>query len=80
MADYEDQGLGGKLASFPERTRTFLQDVRTEMKHVSYPSVKEVRATTTVVLITTAIFGLFFYLTDWVISRGVDWIFHRFTS
>lgn len=71
--------LGGKLKAFPERTKSFLNDVRTEMKHVSYPSRKEVQATTIVVIITVALFGLFFYLVDLGIGRLIDTIFHRFT-
>jgi len=50
------------------------------MKHVSYPSKNEVQATTLVVIITVALFGLFFYLVDLIFSRGMDWIFHKFTS
>ena len=73
-----EQGLGGKLKAFPERTKSFMQDVRTEMKHVSYPSRKEVQGTTIVVLITVALFGVFFYIVDMVFSRAVDFIFHRF--
>ena len=73
-----EQSLGGKLKSFPERTKSFMQDVRTEMKHVSYPSRKEVQGTTIVVLITVALFGMFFYIVDLIFSRAVDFIFHRF--
>ena len=69
----------GKVKGFWERTTGFVKDVRTEMKHVSYPSLKEVQGTTVVVIITVAIFGLFFYLTDLVFARGMDWIFHRFS-
>jgi preprotein translocase subunit SecE len=75
-----DEGsIGGRIKSWPERFKSFLGDVRTEMKHVSRPSMKEVQGTTTVVIITVALFGLFFYVVDFIFSRGVDWIFHRFT-
>jgi len=37
-----------------------------------------VRGTTVVVIITVALFGLFFYVVDLIFSRGIDWIFHRF--
>ena len=75
-----ETSIGGRVRGFWERTVGFLRDVRTEMKHVSYPNAKEVRATTTVVVITVAIFGIFFYVVDLIFSRGMDWIFHRFTS
>jgi preprotein translocase subunit SecE len=49
----------------------FLTDVRTEMRKVVAPPFKEVKATTAVVVITVFIFGLFFFLTDWVFNIGV---------
>jgi preprotein translocase subunit SecE len=77
-AGYGNDSMGDKLKSFPERTRSFISDVRTEMKHVSYPSGKEVRATTIVVVITVALFGLFFWLVDLGLGRAIDSIFRYF--
>ena len=80
----ENEALGagssaiGSITGQFRRFSAFLKDVRTEMKHVSYPSYKEVRGTTVVVIITVALFGLFFYVVDLIFSRGIDWIFHRF--
>ena len=71
-------GIGGKLKSWPQRIRTFYNDVRTEMKKVTSPSFKEVRATTMVVIITLAIFGLYFWAIDTVISKGVNELFKYF--
>jgi preprotein translocase subunit SecE len=58
--------------SWLDRTKGFLGDVRAEMKKVNYPNVKEVRATTLVVIITVFIFGLYFYVIDSVIQFGLD--------
>jgi len=49
--------------------------VRTEMKKVTAPSLKEVQATTAVVIITVFLFGLYFFIIDNVIGKGVDYIF-----
>ena len=38
--------FGDRMKSWPERIKTFYNDVRTEMKKVPAPSFKEVRATT----------------------------------
>jgi preprotein translocase subunit SecE len=57
------------------RTKAFYNDVRTEMKKVTTPSLKEVQATTVVVIITVFIFGLYFWLVDFVIGRGIDFVF-----
>jgi preprotein translocase subunit SecE len=70
--------IGGKLKAWPLRVRAFYNDVRTEMKKVTSPSLKEVRATTLVVVITVAIFGLYFWLVDTLIGKGVNQVFKYF--
>ena len=73
----DENGVGGKIKAWPERTRSFYTDVRTEMKKVSTPSLKEVQATTAVVLITVALFGVYFWLVDlgrtWSVQRLMDY-------
>jgi preprotein translocase subunit SecE len=70
--------FGDRLKSWPERIRTFYNDVRTEMRKVTAPSWKDVRATTTVVVITVFLFGLYFAIIDYVIQGGVTYIFNYF--
>ena len=75
MAD--EEGLVGKLKSFPTRVSSFLSDVRNEMRKVTFPSRKEVQATTLVVIITVIIFGVYFFAIDYVIGNGVTWLLHH---
>ena len=42
-------------------SRTFLAQVRNEMERVTWPSWKEVQATTFVVILTSVIFGLYLW-------------------
>ena len=70
--------IGGKLKSWPLRVKAFYNDVRTEMKKVTSPSFKEVRATTLVVIVTVAIFGVYFWVIDTLISKGVNQVFKYF--
>ncbi|MGA9072224.1 MAG: preprotein translocase subunit SecE [Terracidiphilus sp.] len=49
----------------------FLDDVRSEMRKVVTPSWKEVKSTTTVVIIAVFIFGLFFFVVDTVFQNGL---------
>ena len=74
----DDDSLGGRIKSLPQRIRGFYTDVRTEMKKVTTPSRKEVQATTMVVIITVALFGLYFWLIDSAIGFGVNQLFKRF--
>ena len=64
--------IGDQIKSWPDRIKTFYNDVRTEMRKVTTPSVKEVRATTGVVIITVALFAIYFYGIDRVIGYVID--------
>jgi preprotein translocase SecE subunit len=68
----EQNSLGGKIKSWPERVKGFGTDVRAEMKKVTSPSFKEVRATTAVVLVTVLLFGIFFFVVDGVVGNAMD--------
>jgi preprotein translocase subunit SecE len=63
--------------SFLARTQRFLKDVRTEMRKVTTPSMKQVQATTMVVVVTVFLFALYFYGVDKIIGFFVDMIFRK---
>jgi preprotein translocase subunit SecE len=71
----EDQG--NRVTQFPARIKGFLTDVRNEMRKVTFPSRKEVQATTTVVIITVILFGIYFFVIDQVIAKGINWVLHH---
>jgi len=71
--------LGDRIKSWPERIKTFYNDVRTEMKKVTAPSFKEIQATTVVVIITVFLFGLYFGVVDWVLSNSLERFYKHFT-
>jgi preprotein translocase SecE subunit len=71
----EGNGVAGSLKDFSSRIRGFYVDVRSEMKKVTRPGWTEVRDTTAVVLVSVAIFGLFFYLVDLFFTHTVDTFF-----
>jgi preprotein translocase subunit SecE len=50
------------------------------MRKVTAPTWKEVRATTTVVVITVAIFAFYFWVIDFTIQRGVSALFNYFRA
>ena len=67
---------GGVMGVWNNATR-FLSDVRAEMRKVVAPTRKEVQATTSVVIITVFIFGLFFFVVDLVFSRALHELLTR---
>ncbi|MGB6386357.1 MAG: preprotein translocase subunit SecE [Terriglobales bacterium] len=75
----EQNALATTLRSWPERIRTFYRDVRTEMRKVTWPSLKEVQGTTTVVIITVFLFALYFWLVDLAIQNSLEKMLHYFS-
>ena len=72
--------FGDRIKAWPEQIRSFYNDVRTEMRKVTAPTWKEVRGTTTVVIITVFIFALYFGIIDYVIQHGVTALFKAFRA
>jgi preprotein translocase subunit SecE len=75
----EQNAIATTLRYWPERIRAFYRDVRTEMKKVTSPSLKEVQGTTTVVIITVFLFALYFFLVDLAISNSLERMLHYFS-
>jgi len=57
------------------RSRRFLSEVRNEMGRVTWPSRKEVYATTIVVILTSIVFGVYLYGIDLMLNALMAWIF-----
>jgi preprotein translocase subunit SecE len=68
------EAAGGRI----ERSRLFLSEVRNELKRVTWPSRKEVYATTVVVILTSLFFGLYLFLLDFGVNSLIQLIFRRF--
>jgi preprotein translocase subunit SecE len=70
--------LSKKITGTVQDTREFLHDVRVEMKQVTWPSRDDVVSTTGVVIATVFFFGVFLSVVDWLVQRGVTYIFKVF--
>ena len=57
--------------SWPGRMKGFLGDVRAEARRVSWPSFKQIQATTIVVILTVFFFGVYFGILDWLFNNLV---------
>ena len=67
----------GPLGWF-QRSGEFLREVRNEMKRVTWPSQREVYATTVVVILTSVFFGLYLFGVDLLLNNAVQWVIARF--
>jgi preprotein translocase subunit SecE len=83
MAEHEE-GLSGRakesVTGWWGRSRRFLAEVRNETARVTWPSRKEVYATTIVVILTSIFFGVYLYGIDLAFSAIVGWIFGIFSA
>ena len=72
--DNVKDAAGGRV----ERARLFLSEVRNELKRVTWPSQKEVYATTVVVIATSVFFGLYLFALDSALLALFQWIQRKF--
>jgi preprotein translocase subunit SecE len=72
-----DKARGGVTGWFSS-LRTFLREVRNELKRVTWPSRKEVYATTFVVILTSIFFGVYLFALDLGLNSLIQWVFKQF--
>ena len=60
------------------RFRDYISDVRTEMRRVTWPNRQEIYGTTVMVLITTFLFGFYFWICDQTFSLTVSRLLRYF--
>jgi len=83
MAKEATAGLAGAVEtvkSWPERAKNYVEGLRMEMRRVTWPSKKQVQATTTVVIITVFVFGAYFAVVDWILNFGMTRMLSYFTK
>ncbi len=75
-----ERGHAPSKPKFYERWWEFLHDVRSEMRRVTWPSMKEVQNTTIITVIAVIFFAVYLFLVDQGLSRliiGLDWVLEK---
>ncbi len=70
-------GLAG-VASWPGRLSAYYQEIKREMRLVTWPGREQVKSTTVVVLATVAFFGVFFAVVDYILGMGQTGLYGAF--
>ena len=81
MAEHEESFSGRAKESVTGwwgRSRRFLSEVRNEVGRVTWPSRREVYATTLVVILTSIFFGVYLYGIDLVLNAIMGWLYTQF--
>ena len=79
MVESNDDSLQGRtresVAGWWGRSRRFLSEVRNEMGRVTWPSRKEVYATTLVVILFSVVMGIYLYAIDLSLNALMGWVY-----
>ena len=59
------------IKSWPKATKDYIDEIKLEMRRVTWPSRKQVEATTTVVIVCVFAFAAYFKIVDTIIDRTV---------
>ena len=68
------------IAKWPTQVKDYFEELQHEMKLVTWPSWKQVRGTTGVVLAAVFAFGAYFFLVDNIIQKLIQRVYDYFTK
>jgi preprotein translocase subunit SecE len=75
----EEQSLTQKATSWPGEVKNYFDELHLEMKRVTWPPWKQVRATTLVVIVAVFAFAAYFMVVDAVVDAGIQKVFKTFS-
>jgi preprotein translocase subunit SecE len=75
----EELSFPQRAASWPAQVKDYFQELQVEMKRVTWPSWKQVRATTGVVIVAVFAFAAYFALVDTIVSEGLKRLMNVFS-
>jgi preprotein translocase subunit SecE len=70
----------GQVAGWPAATKTYVQELQLEMKRVTWPPWRQVRATTGVVLVCVFVFAAYFFVVDQAIMQSIGRLYTLLTK
>jgi preprotein translocase subunit SecE len=68
-----------RVSAWPVQVKTYFEDLQNEMRMVTWPSWKQVRSTTTVVIVAVFMFAAYFMVIDQVVESAIQKIFTTFS-
>jgi len=69
-----------RASSWPVGVKNYFEELQTEMRRVTWPSWKQVRATTIVVIVAVFAFAAYFAVIDEVFLNLINKLFNAFTK
>jgi preprotein translocase subunit SecE len=69
-----------RASSWPMQVKSYIEELQTEMRRVTWPSWRQVRATTIVVIIAVFAFAAYFAVIDEIFLSLIDKLIKTFTK
>ena len=76
----DEQSITQRAAGWPAQVKDYIDELKLEMKRVTWPPWKQVRATTGVVIAAVFAFAAYFAVVDLVVGRAVTKLFDTLTK
>ena len=84
MATAQIQDGGGnfmeRAATWPVRTKNYFEELQNEMRLVTWPSWRQVRATTGVVIVAVFLLAAYFMVVDEIVNSAITKLFNTFAT
>ncbi len=75
----KSESVAKQFTQWPVRLKNYIDELQSEMRRVTWPSWKQVRSTTVVVIATVFAFAGYFAFVDFVLGRAIGRVFDTFT-
>ena len=75
----EENNFLERVTGWPRRTRDYINELKLEMRRVTWPNRKQVESTTLVVIFTVFAFAAFFFVVDAALNSSVTRVYHTLT-
>ncbi|HTS60727.1 MAG TPA: preprotein translocase subunit SecE [Candidatus Acidoferrales bacterium] len=72
--------MAADVKAWVDGTKGYVNDLRLEMRRVTWPNRKQVESTTAVVIISVFAFAAYFAVIDSLLRKGTNAIFSFFTG
>ena len=69
-----------RASSWPIRVKNYFEELQTEMRRVSWPTWKQVRATTAVVIVAVFAFAAYFAVVDQIVNSAITKLFNALSK
>ena len=77
--DESPSSFSDRAVGYPAKVKAYFEDLKMEMRRVTWPSWKQVRATTLVVIAAVFAFAGYFLVVDEILGRSITKLFDSLT-